>query len=190
MDWIGWKLCALAHSRSSTSWRLNTLSHSGSGAVMTTSHRSLGGTVYLTAAVDELRHGQLGFFAAVSHGREAGHDLVVVAEPDPAPRHVKAVRVHHEVHGALRPDRAVVGGIPAHQDFVVPQAKLPGPVVAAFLDAEPACEGRGVQGGTFLLDLDFLGGDLLDPASGCLPGRPPVPGEVDAMRLLACELVD
>jgi len=31
------------------------------------------------------------------------------------------VRVQHEVHGAPGADRAVVGRVPAHQDFVVPQ---------------------------------------------------------------------
>jgi integrase len=45
--------------------------------------------------------------AAFATGREAGRDLVVVAEPDPPPRHVQAVRIHHEIHGALRPGRAV-----------------------------------------------------------------------------------
>lgn len=35
------------------------------GAVMTTSHSSLAGTVYPTAAMDELLHGLLGFLAAV-----------------------------------------------------------------------------------------------------------------------------
>ena len=29
----------------------------------------------------------------MGHGREAGHDLVVVAEPDPPAGHVQAVRV-------------------------------------------------------------------------------------------------
>ena len=44
---------------------------------MTTSQSSLGATGYLAAAVDEPGHGRFGFLAAVGHGREAGHDLVV-----------------------------------------------------------------------------------------------------------------
>jgi hypothetical protein len=35
--------------------------------------------------------------------------------------HLLAVRVQHEVHRALGADGLVVGGVPAHQDLVVPQ---------------------------------------------------------------------
>jgi integrase len=48
----------------------------------------------------------------------------VVAEADPAAGHVQAVGVEHEVHGALRPDGAVVGRVPAHEDLVVPQPQF------------------------------------------------------------------
>src|SRR5215469_2158079 len=94
---MGAKLCALAQIPSSMSWRLRSFSHSGSGAVMTTSHRS--------------------------------RSFIDVRDSLTA---VQAVRVQHEVQGALGADRSVVGRVPAHEDLVVPQAKLAAPVVAAF----------------------------------------------------------
>jgi len=69
------------------------------------------------------------FLGGLGHGTPSGHDLVVVAESDPAAGHVQAVRVEHEVHGALGPDRPVVGCVPAHQDFVVPELQFAAPVV-------------------------------------------------------------
>src|SRR5271169_2178566 len=103
MDRTGAKLWALAHSRCSTSLRLKPFSQSGSGAVITTSHSSVI-DVRNTFAVDQARHGLLGFFAGLAHGRSPAHDPPVKAQADPAPGHVKPVRVQHEPVARVRPD--------------------------------------------------------------------------------------
>src|SRR5262245_5770772 len=121
MDWTGAKLCALAHSRCSISLRLKSFSQPGSGAVITTSHSSVSVMdVGQTFALYQACHGLLGFFEGLAHGCPPAHDPPVIAQADPAPGHVQAMRMQHEVHGALGPDRPVIGCVPAHQDFVVP----------------------------------------------------------------------
>jgi hypothetical protein len=101
----------------------------------------------------------------LAHGGPPGHDPVVVAEPDPLARHVQPVRVKHEVHGSLGPDRPVCGGVPADQEFVVPQPEFSAPVVAAFFLAEPSGDRGDLEQVAFLFDLYLLGCDLfLAPA--------------------------
>src|ERR1700746_3818028 len=178
MDRMGAKLWALAQSRCSTSLRLKSLSHSGSGAVMTTSHSSVM-DVGQPFALDQARHRLLGLIAGLAHRGPPAHDPPVEPEPDPAAGHVQAVRVQHEVEGALGPDRAVVGGVPAHQDLVVPEPQLAAPVVAAFFLAQSAGDGGDLEQFAFLLDLDLLGGDLLVSAARGLPGRPPLAAQLD-----------
>src|ERR1700749_38919 len=129
---MGAKLWALAHSRCSTSLRLKSFSHCGSGAVMTTSHSSVM-DVGQPFALDQARHRLLGLLTGLAHGYPPAHDPPVETKPDPAAGHVQAVRVQHEVEGALGPDRAVVGGVAAHQDLVVLQPQLSPPVEAALL---------------------------------------------------------
>lgn len=70
------------------------------------------------------------------HRSPPGHDVVVVPDADPASFHAGAVRVEHELHRSLRADRALGGGVPAHEDLVVPEAKLSAPVVPALPRAE------------------------------------------------------
>src|SRR2546423_1293931 len=135
MDWTGAKLCALAHTPCSISLRLKSFSQAGSGAVMTTSHSSII-DVSETFALYQAHHGVLGFFLGLAHGLPPTHDPPVIAQPHPAARHVQAVRVKHEVHGALGTDRPLVGRVPAHQDLVVPQPQLATPVVAALVFAQ------------------------------------------------------
>jgi hypothetical protein len=125
-------------------------------------------------ALDQARHGLLRFFAGLAHGGPSGHDPPVEPEPDPAAGHVQVVRVQHEVHRALGPDRALVGGVPAHQDLVVPQPQLAAPVEAALVFAQAPGDGGDLKQFAFLLDLDLLGGDLLVAATRGLPGRPPL----------------
>src|ERR1700731_1945839 len=187
MDLTGAKLCALAQSRCSMSLRLKSFSQSGSGAVMTTSHSSVM-DVGDAFALDEPGHGLLPFLAGLAHRGPPAHDPPVETEPDPAAGHVQAVRVQHEVQRALGPDRAVVGGVPAHQDLVVPQPQLAAPVVAALFLAQPPGDGGDLEQFAFLLDLDLLGGDLLVSAARGLPGRPPLAAQLDLVRGLACQL--
>jgi hypothetical protein len=63
-------------------------------------------------------------------------------------------------------------------------------VVAAFLDRQPAGNGGDLEQVTFLLDLDLLGGDLLDSLAEGLPGRPPGPAQLDLVRRLASQFPD
>src|SRR5215471_1407929 len=118
-DWTGAKLCALAHSRCSTSLRLKSFGQSGSGAVITTSHNSVmhAGSSF---AFEQPVHGCLGFFAGLAESCPSGHDPVVVPEADPPAGHVQPVRVQHGLHSALGANRPVDGRVPAHQDLVVP----------------------------------------------------------------------
>src|SRR5215472_4310069 len=51
-------------------------------------HTAFGALVDLTAPAVDRSDRLLGLLAAVGHGREPGHDLVVVAEADPPPRAV------------------------------------------------------------------------------------------------------
>src|SRR6516225_5682483 len=84
---MGAKLWALAQIPSSISWRLRSFSHSGSGAVMTTSHKSrsfIG--VRDSFAADQPVHRVFGLFLGLSHGCPAGHDAPVVPEADPPAR--------------------------------------------------------------------------------------------------------
>src|SRR5512133_1526938 len=114
---MGWKLCLEAPSRSVTSRRVNSTSQFGSGAVMMTSQTSSGGGgILLLQLADQLP----GVGVGPGYAAPAGDDVAVVAEPDPAAGGADAVGVQDEVHGALGADRAVVGGVPAHQDLVVP----------------------------------------------------------------------
>src|SRR5580704_3440584 len=172
MDWTGAKLCALAQSRCSMSVRLKSFSQPGSGAVITTSHSSVM-DVGDAFALDQPGHGLLGFLAGLAHGGPSAHDPPVETEPDPAAGHVQAVRVQHEVHRALGPDRPVVGGVPAHQDLVVPQPQLAAPVVAAFCFAQSAGDGGDLEQVALLLDLYLLGGDLLVAVACVMIRRPP-----------------
>src|SRR6266508_6542283 len=138
MDRIGTKLWPAAQSRSRTSLCVNSASQSGSGAVMTTSQTSsTAGWLLLLELVDESSC----FVLGLRHAAPSGHDCSVVAQPDPAAGHVDAMRVHDEVHGPLGPDRAVAGGVPAHQDFVVPQTKFSTPEIAAFIDRPSTSRG-------------------------------------------------
>src|SRR5512132_3459666 len=132
---MGAKLWPEAHSRSITRRRVNSTSQSGSGAVMMTSQTSsAAGGILLLQLANQLP----GIGLGPGHAAPAGDDVAVVAEPDPAAGGADAVGVHDEVHGALGANRAVAGGVPAHQDLVVPQAKLAAPQVAAFLDGAAA----------------------------------------------------
>src|SRR5512132_3493256 len=175
---MGAKLCPEAHSRSVTSRRVNSTSQSGSGAVMMTSQTSsAGGGILLLQLANQLP----GVVLGPGHAAPAGDDVAVVAEPDPAAGGADAVGVHDEVHGALGANRAVAGGVPAHQDLVVPQAKLAAPQVAALLDRPPTSGGLDLDQLVVLVEMDRLGPDVLDATPGGLPTRPPVAREVDSM---------
>src|SRR5215207_977989 len=156
---MGWKLCPGAYRRSITSRRVNSTSQSGSGAVMMTSHTSsAGGGMLLLQLADKLSG--LGF--GPGHAAPAGDDIAVVAESDPSSGGVDAVGMHDEVHRALGANRAVAGGIPAHQNLVVPQAKLAPPQVAAFLDGPPTSGGLNLDQLVMLVEMDRLGPNVLD----------------------------
>src|SRR5437588_7090931 len=164
MDCTGAKLCALAHSGCSMSLRLKSFSQPGSGAVITTSHSSVI-DVGDPFALDQPGHGLLRFLAGSGPSRPTAHDPPIETEPHPAAGHVQAVRVQREVHDALGPDRAVAGGVPAHQDLVVPEPQLAAPVEAALFLAQSSGDGGDLEQFAFLLDLDLLGGDLLISAA-------------------------
>ena len=57
---------------------------------------------------------------------------------DPAAEHVLTVGVDAEEHGAHRADAGVCGGVPAHEDGVVPEAEFAAPEVAAFVEGDVA----------------------------------------------------
>src|SRR5215207_11074441 len=184
---MGAKLWPEAHSRLFTSRRVNSTSQSGSGAVtMTSQTSSAAGGILLLQLANQLPGVGLG----PGHAAPSSDDVAVVAEPDPAAGGADAVGVHDEVHGALGADRAVVGGVPAHQDLVVPQAQLAAPQVAAFLDRPAAGGGFDLDEFAVLVEVDRLGPDVLDAASGGLPTRPPVAGEAHAVAGRSSEFAD
>src|SRR5215211_7723907 len=184
---MGAKLWPEAHSRSITSRRVNSTSQSGSGAVMMTSQTSsAGGGILLLQLANQFP----GIGLGPGHAAPAGDDIAVVAEPDPAAGGADAVGMHDEVHGALGADRAVAGRVPAHQDLVVPEAQLAPPQVAAFLDRPAAGGGLDLNQFAVLVEVDRLGPDVLDTASGGLPAGPPVAGEADAVAGCSGEFAD
>jgi hypothetical protein len=63
-------------------------------------------------------------------------------------------------------------------------------VVAAFFFAQSPGDRRDLEQVTLLIDLHLLGRDLLDAAARGLPGRPPLAGQRDLVRALACQLGD
>ena len=144
---------------------------------MTSQTSSAAGSVLLLQFADKLS----GLGLGPGHAAPSSDDVAVVAQSDPSAGGVDAVGVHHEVHGALGADRAVVGGVPAQQDLVVPQAKLAAPQVAAFLDWPAASGGLDLDQLAVLVEVDRLGPDVFDAASGGLPAGPPVAGEADAV---------
>src|SRR4029450_11861449 len=153
---MGWKLCPEAHSRSITSRRVNSTSQSGSGAVMMTSQTSsAGGGILLLQLANQLP----GIVLGPGHAAPAGDDVAVMAEPDPGAGGADAVGVEDEVHGALGADRAVAGGVPAHQDLVVPQTQLAAPEIAAFLDGPAASGGLDLDQLAVLVEMDRLRSD-------------------------------
>src|SRR4051794_10175170 len=96
----------------------------------------------------------------------------------------------HEVQGAFGPDGLIVSRVPAHQDLVVPQSQLPAPEVAALLGGDAPLKGSDLQVGAALADLQSLAGVNLGAVLGGLPGGPPIPGDLEALLVLAGELVE
>ena len=112
------------------------------------------------------------FVAGVGEGGVAGHDGAVVAVADPAALGVVAVGVHDEEHGALVADVVVGGGVPAHEDVVVPDAQFAAPEVVGDRLLGRELERFDADGLAELLEPDGLGGDDLSPRER-LPGGPP-----------------
>src|SRR6266545_460729 len=131
MDRTGAKLWPEAQSRSRISLRVNSTSQSGSGAVMMTSQTSSTTSCLLLL---ELADYLSSLVLSPSQAAPPGHDLAVVAQADPSTGHADAVGMHDEVHGALGTDGTVAGGVPPHEDFVVPEAKFTAPKITAVLD--------------------------------------------------------
>src|SRR4029453_9526971 len=121
--------------------------------MMTSQTSSAAGGILLLQLVDQLP----GLLLGLGHAAPAGDDVAVVAEADPSSGGMDAVGVHDEVHGALGTNRAVAGGVPAHQDLVVPQAQLAPPQVAAFLDGPPASTGLDLDEFVVLVEGDRRG---------------------------------
>src|SRR6266508_2242252 len=156
-----------AQSRASTNSRVKVASHSASGAVMVTSQTwSLTQLAFLALEPADDRLGGLG---VPSHGAPACDDLAVVADAYPPAGHLLAVGMQDEVHRALRTHRSIQGGVPAHEDLVVPQAQLTAPVVTAVLDINASGEGFQVDQLALLVEPNLLERDQFLAVLGRLP---------------------
>src|SRR5512132_2147326 len=103
----------------------------------------------------------------------------VVAHADPTAPGIGAMLVEGEVQGALRAHGGVGGAIPANQRFVVPQAQLAPPAVAAFGDRDRTL-GVELEHLASLMHLQGMGVDAGGAVFPGLPGAPPLAGEVEA----------
>ena len=96
------------------------------------------------------------------------------------------LRIARELHDVFGHTMATI----SVQAGVVPQAQLPAPQVAAFIDRPAASGGLELDELAVLVEMDRLGPDVLDTAPGGLPAGPPVPGEVDPVAWCPGELAD
>lgn len=116
-----------------------------------------------------------------------GDDRTVVAHPDPPAPRVGAVLVQGEVQGAFGTHGGIGGAVPAHEGFVVPQAQLALPAVAALTDGEGTFRVE-VQYFTALVHLDGVSVDAWTSVLPRLPCAPPRAGQIEAVRDLPGEL--
>src|SRR2546423_4718017 len=90
-------------------------------------------------------HDGEGLLLGPGHRSPAGDDRAVVAHADPAAGHAEAVLVEDEVHDALGAHRALAGGVPAHENLVVPELHLATPEVAALIERRPTRHSHDVN---------------------------------------------
>jgi hypothetical protein len=98
--------------------------------------------------------------------------------------------VERVVEASLRPDRALVCRVPTDQSFVVEDPKLTAPQVAALFERGAPRDGRDLDDVSALTGPDPLWADRLLATLPRLPGREPLPGQVNPAGLVPREFVD
>jgi signal transduction histidine kinase len=127
----------------------------------------ISGNAVLTAATAGAAGTAVGYYRALLVATRA--QLAREAQTREAQARRRAVeerlRIARELHDVLGHTMATI----SVQAGVVPQAQLPAPQVAAFLDRQAASGGLDLDELAVLVEMDRLGPDVLDTAPGALP---------------------